>query len=325
MYLFLIKYSITKSIKKVHLTTTETFNKQTEAIVRSMHEFQRVQSETEQEQKNIFEEQMKSIKSMMDQNTSFLKNVQHQELSKKDEEIGRHLQKIKQLQSTITDDNRIIKNLNSEIWKRVALITTIGDQIAQNTVREQTQNLRELKIEKNKEIARTIQSDMDNLNSKLDGKDKRITDLEKQLEVNEAKVKVLMRAQEVERERVKGSGWSVLKPSQQQLSWEYRIAQNTHLEKRVKELEILLDKRNGEIHTLKTELNKEERNCKILTQSLNTTERERDHLATLLDTAEHYLQASDSGNSMTCSESDSELNSATTHKSNSWLFYQYRK
>ena len=76
----------------------------------------------------------------------------------------------------------------------------------------------------------------------------------------------------------------------------------------LKQLEIVLDRRNGEIHSLKKEIHKLELNFKNLKNVLYTTEKERDHLAVLLDTAEFHHENSDSDDESKTSPTNSEDN-----------------
>src|SRR5690606_38676879 len=78
----------------------------------------------------------------------------------------------------------------------------------------------------------------------------------------------------------------------------------------IKQLEVLLDKRAGEMHTVKKDLNSLQISYKSLMNTLYSTEKERDHLAILLDTAQNFKNEYGSKGSSSESREDLDFSSS---------------
>jgi hypothetical protein len=281
----------------------------------------------------------KTLTFKKDQEISFLgKRIKNLE-----EELDKVSKKLK-------ENRRQYHKLSEEVIKRTAFMEAVTEQIEVNEtienknkffgVRENTNKaevsykwgLKDLNYKLNVKEEKIISLGVENnsLKEKIADQDQTIIKLESDILIKQGQNKVL----EIDRNEAvnsANSNESLMKRTQQHLD-ELKDEMKIILEEKnskdeiIRELEIVLDKRNAEIHTLKTDLNKleisklvtfvlliVEIDYKSLSRSLFSTEKERDHLALLLDTAEHYFQEENSRASIS-EDSEDLLSQSTSEK-----------
>lgn len=239
------------------------------------------------------------------------------------------------LELKLHDHKKQYDLLSEEVIRRTAIIDEVAEQIDSNTFFSNQSTLDTSERKKQKELETNYKHGLKDLNYKLTVKEERITalgkrnnelasensklshqinKLEGEVLTQEGKIKVLT-IEKKDAENSNQMNKSLYEKAQEevdQLRDEIKIIledRNSQAES-IKQLEIMLDRRNGEINTLKKNMHRMELDYRNVMTNLYNTEKERDHFATLLDTVQFNKRKYESSQTSNSEfETDSEASS----------------